>query len=314
MCSKRTGKKPCDVETYLRKLGFAVASLSDEFVTMTKPSRFKCLSEDCGYEWDDVLLNVKTRGCPKCRGLLPELVTTEQYIAKLSEVNPGYVPLEEFKNISTPILHKCVRHSVIWRVLPSTLLKGCGCNICGIEKNNKATMLSTEEYRQKLSLANQDVEVCEEYIGTHRKIKHRCNKCGYTWNAIPSNLLRGQGCPKCYRSTGERKIAEFLDSIKVEYIPQFRIQECKYKRSLPFDFYIPTIDLLIEFQGQQHYEPSDFGSSQDNFAGRNFALISLRDKIKKEYCKLHNIRLLEIPYWDYKNIESILIQELELAS
>jgi len=31
-----------------------------------------------------------------------------------------------------------------------------------------------------------------------------------------------------------------------------------------------------------------------------------RDKKKNEYCKNNNIRLLRIPYYEFKNIENIL--------
>jgi hypothetical protein len=36
------------------------------------------------------------------------------------------------------------------------------------------------------------------------------------------------------------------------------------------------------------------------------------DKIKKEYCVMNDIKFIEIPYWDFKNIESILYKTLHL--
>lgn len=35
-----------------------------------------------------------------------------------------------------------------------------------------------------------------------------------------------------------------------------------------------------------------------------------KDNIKRNYCNNNNIKLLEIPYWDYENIEEILSREL----
>jgi hypothetical protein len=32
----------------------------------------------------------------------------------------------------------------------------------------------------------------------------------------------------------------------------------------------------------------------------------------KIYCKEHGIKLIEIPYWDYDNIETILKKELKI--
>ena len=39
-----------------------------------------------------------------------------------------------------------------------------------------------------------------------------------------------------------------------------------------------------------------------------------KDNIKRIFCKDNNINLLEIPYWDYENIEEILSRELGLIA
>ena len=38
----------------------------------------------------------------------------------------------------------------------------------------------------------------------------------------------------------------------------------------------------------------------------------MKDKIKDEYAKEHDWKLIRIPYWEYDNIENILIKELNL--
>ena len=39
---------------------------------------------------------------------------------------------------------------------------------------------------------------------------------------------------------------------------------------------------------------------------------NLQNDIKKEYCLKNNIKLLEIPFWDYKNIKNILDNLMKL--
>ena len=39
---------------------------------------------------------------------------------------------------------------------------------------------------------------------------------------------------------------------------------------------------------------------------KNYNLIQLHDKIKTQYCKDNNIKLIRIKYTDYDNIEKIL--------
>ena len=68
---------------------------------------------------------------------------------------------------------------------------------------------------------------------------------------------------------------------------------------MSFDFYLSEYNILIEFDGVQHYHPIPF------FGGLNGLLLrQKRDKIKNDYCKINNIRLIRIKYDE--NVEEIL--------
>ena len=36
----------------------------------------------------------------------------------------------------------------------------------------------------------------------------------------------------------------------------------------------------------------------------------MKDNIKSEFAKQHNIKLIRIPYWEFENIDDILYREL----
>ena len=72
-------------------------------------------------------------------------------------------------------------------------------------------------------------------------------------------------------------------------------------RPLPFDFYLPDYNILIEFDGKQHYVIESFGKDLDTFIS-----IKIRDTIKNIYCDKNNLNLIRIPYWEINNIEEIL--------
>ena len=77
---------------------------------------------------------------------------------------------------------------------------------------------------------------------------------------------------------------------------------------LPFDFYLFKYNILIEYQGEQHYKPrKKFGGEE------GFKNTVIRDNIKKQYCKNNNIKLIEIPYTEIKSIGDILKKELKLG-
>ncbi len=76
---------------------------------------------------------------------------------------------------------------------------------------------------------------------------------------------------------------------------------------MPYDFYIPSLNLCIEYQGLQHYELNE------GFWGGKEALekSKIRDKIKKEYCLSKKINFLEIKFND--DIEEILLNEVNVS-
>ncbi|MFH0334633.1 PDDEXK family nuclease [Clostridium perfringens] len=131
--------------------------------------------------------------------------------------------------------------------------------------------------------------------------------CGHKPNwIIPSSLKRNHGCPICDESKGEKYVRIYLENNNIDFIQEYRFEDCRYKYTLPFDFYIPDNNLIIEFDGIQHYRENNY------FRGNNiFKDTQKRDKIKNKYCKDNGINLLRIPYWELESIEDILDEEFE---
>lgn len=75
-------------------------------------------------------------------------------------------------------------------------------------------------------------------------------------------------------------------------------------RYLSYDFYLPDYNLLIEYQGEFHDGTANI-QNEDEYKTQKE-----HDKRKSEYAKKHNKKLLEIWYYDYKQICSILSKHL----
>jgi hypothetical protein len=73
---------------------------------------------------------------------------------------------------------------------------------------------------------------------------------------------------------------------------------------LRFDFYLPNLNLLIEYDGEGHYK-AIFGSTIEE-KQKNLEDCKKRDKIKDDWAKANNIPLLRIPYWDFDKIEELI--------
>lgn len=54
-----------------------------------------------------------------------------------------------------------------------------------------------EEYVAQVVEVNPNIEVIGAYINSNKPILHRCRIDGYQWNAYPTHILAGHGCPVC---------------------------------------------------------------------------------------------------------------------
>lgn len=139
-------------------------------------------------------------GCPKCR---IERITEsnfkseEQYINELKEKNPHITSIEHYAGTKTPILHYCKKHNHYWNIAPCNALKGYGCPECSKESHKEKTALSHEEYLEKLSIVNPNIEPIEKYDTARIPITHHCLIHDIYWKIAPSGALQGYGCPKC---------------------------------------------------------------------------------------------------------------------
>lgn len=128
--------------------------------------------------------------------------------------------------------------------------------------------------------------------------------CGNVISTTGTNLTRGnsKSCG-CVKSTGEYNTIKYLNSRNVKYEVQkkfdglFGVDGGK----LSYDFFLPDYSVLIECQGQQHYFPVDWFGGEEKFK-----IQIQHDKRKREYALDHGYELLEIPYSEYENIDTVL--------
>ena len=236
---------------------------------------------------------------------------TEIYKKELFKVNPDIECIEEFNHFNNKIMHYCKIHKIKFLIDPAHALRGHGCHQCKLDKIGDAKRKSEDEYIEELHKIHPYIDLNDTYISVNKPTSHKCKRCGFEWNPYPLNLLNGSGCPICadVTSRGERMIISILNKNKIDYIPQFRLDDCRSKKPLPFDFYIPNKKVCIEFQGKQHYQSVQFGGISEEEANKNLIENRERDLIKFNYCRDNDIHLIVIPYWDFNNIEDILWNE-----
>ena len=118
--------------------------------------------------------------------------THEEFVKELEQLNPNIEALGEYQGSYIKIWFRCKIDNFEWESTPHNVLTGRGCPKCS-KKNRKTTQYFTDEIKE----INPNIEILSEYKSTHTKIKCRCLIDGNIWEAEPSKLLNGRGCPIC---------------------------------------------------------------------------------------------------------------------
>lgn len=145
----------------------------------------------------------------------------------------------------------------------------------------------------------------------HRAVWNCRCECGniiqVSSHELLSNTVISCGCAK--QSLGEKRVEELLKQLHINYISQYRIDECKNKKTLPFDFAVfdsqQNLICLIEYQGEIHYKSTGGWNTVERLQQQQE-----RDSIKEKYCQENNIKLILIPYTDYNLLDENYLRKV----
>lgn len=301
-CPKCTkGKKALTNEEFIKKSKIIHNDKYDYSLVNYERNRdkVKIICKKHGIFEQNAAGHLRGLGCPKCGGKFSNKDKLLK-IFKTKHKDRYKYNLDKDKYLYSDYIDiECSKHGKFSQKVMNHLT-GSGCQKCGGKIYNfddfekKSNDIHNNKYDYSLS----------DYKKFNIPVKIICKKHG-VFEQKPTNHFSGSGCPICRESKGEIKVRKFLIENNIKFISQKKFIGCVYKNKLPFDFYLIDYNTCIEFNGRQHYEPVDC------FGGENeFDEIIKRDNIKREYCKLNNIKLVEINYKDINNIESILIKEI----
>ena len=290
-----------EVKQAFEKEGYEL--LSTEYINNKTKLDYICLKgHKHSITWNDFQSGAR---CPECCG---NIVTFEK--VKQAFEKEGYILLSnkyvDNKAELDYICPKGHKHSTCW----NSFSNGRRCPECSIETVKSKLRLSYDEVKQGFEKEGYTL-LSTEYIKSSSKLKVRCPK-SHEYEVSWGHFNQGRRCPICNNSKGEKRISLFLKETNINYEAQKLFKECSYKRMLPFDFYLIDYNICIEYDGQQHYNTIDFSGKNQERAEEQFKQTQKKDNIKTQYCLDNNIKLIRIPYWDFKNIENILKQELNL--
>jgi very-short-patch-repair endonuclease len=226
-------------------------------------------SEGCFHQWQASIDHITSdTSCPGCSGrkvccVHMSFAHTHPNIA--SELHPTKNGDLDAKKISygssKQAVFRCPNKTECGCVheYSMTIAQRCiseqGCPYCSTPRKKHCEHESIRythphlvpEWHERNSLQPTDVT-----FGSPHKVNWCCVEFKHIYEASVSSRTAGSGCPHCKHKT-ERKLFEILKAWFPDVVAQFKIPGCKNKKLLRFDFCIPSIKLIIELDGRQHF-------------------------------------------------------------
>jgi very-short-patch-repair endonuclease len=207
--------------------------------------------------------------------------------------------LVEYINANSKV--KIIHKNKIYEQTPTTHLSGARP-----ENIHLSIRKTTETFiRESVLVHSSKYDYSKvEYFKSQIKVIILCPIHG-EFKQTPLSHIRGYGCPHCSESRGEKTIAKYLKDNHIPFIRQKKFTTCRNVFELPFDFWIPSKKVLIEYDGEQHFKANEHFGGQQAFAN-----LKANDAIKTSWCLQNNIELIRISYYEADKIPMILDMSL----
>jgi very-short-patch-repair endonuclease len=272
--------------------------LESEYINSHTKMQYICSCGNISYiTWDHFRRGERCKNCGITRTHLKQKHNYE-YVFNYFKIYGCELLENKYINNETKMQYKCSCGAISY-ITFNHFQEGHRCKDCGIKKIVDNKTLSFEYVYNEFKKYDCEL-LSKKYKTSKDKLKYKC-KCGNIGYISFDNFSHGHRCIRCAESFGEKKINDYLIRNNYNFERQYKINECKNIRPLPFDFYLLDYNICIEYDGEQHFECVDY------FGGEiGFKKCQLNDSIKTNYCQSNNIPLLRILYTEFKNIEQIL--------
>lgn len=269
------------VKEYINSKGYTL--LDDKYINCKEKLRIK--SPD-GYIFNCSFDNFK-RGKREPQTQFSRMTSKSRMsydtVKKIVESKGFELLSTEYKNSKTPLRVICKNGHNSFKNIEN-IQRGHQCLECS--RQNKQPKKTTKEYKTFIeNLRQGQYSLVGEYHGTQKTNTYMHKKCGNTFSMLGNNFNKGQGCPFCKSSKGEKTIYNLLMDNKINFKKEFSIViDSKTRR---FDFYLYDFKMAIEYDGRQHHDKKNKWYSEEGL---------IRDKQKDLWCVKHDMKMIRVPY------------------
>lgn len=218
---------------------------------------------------------------------------TLKFVNEALTIYPDYdYSKVQYTNNKTHVVIVCNKHGEFLSTPNMLLNKKNGCPSCTKKRRWTTDLFIKEATKVHGNLYDYSkVEV----INKSTKVKIICSTHGEFEQNIGVHIYVKCGCPKCAFSAKESKavvsIKKLLTDNNICFEQEKTFEECRNINLLPFDFYIESLNLLIEYDGEFHYKGWD---NDDTLVEKQ----KYRDNIKSLFANENNYNFIRVSYKD----------------
>jgi len=283
-------------------------------VALNSHKKFWFDCDKCGHEFESSLLNINQGNswCGYCSNPPKKLCNDENCSICFNNSFASHpkciywsnknklTPREVFKNTDRKLFNfNCICGHDIDMNLKHITHKSHWCSYCSHQKlcenvdcgmcfNNSFASVERSKYLNDKTINSRML-----FKSTNKKYKFVCDVCNKPFESSLSAVTNGVWCSFCVNKTEKilfDKLVEKYDSLKQQY----KVDWCKNKKHLPFDFVIEERKIIIELDGKQHFE--QIGNWQSPEKNREI------DIYKMKYANENSFSVIRILQKDvYKN-------------
>ena len=221
-----------------------------------------------------------------------------------------YELLSEYRSNKVTIRMRHTACGTEFNKRPNDFQQGKGCPKCANLRrlgNLGIREKTLEEVKAEISILGKGeyTLLSEHYSGNKEKLHLRHEVCQTEYHVRFNDFQQGYRCPSCAlqgnTSVAVKEIVAELNALRIEFETEVRFEECRHKRTLPFDFCVYTDKandeyFLIEYNGRQHYFIHPSSAWSDGRKCSSPEELQARDKKKQCFAKEYGLDLRVIRY------------------
>jgi len=236
--------------------------------------------------------------CQKCSNNFK--LNTQAFIEKAKLIHGDRYDYSkvEYSNADTQVIILCREHGEFNQIPDFHINRKCGCPKCS--NNVKLDLLEFIDKASQLHNNKYDYSKVE-YINNRKKIIIICKQHG-EFRQQPFVHLLNHGCPSCINKT-EFKFYNKIKELYPEIKRQYKVEWCKNKLNLPFDFAIEEYKIIIEIDGEQHFKQISNWSSPE--------VQIEKDKYKMKCANENGFSVIRLPQGDISKEKYNWLNEIQ---